>query len=381
MRICLVGGIFDRPEAVRSKQLVTPETVLLDGFRKAGVEVDAVGHARFEPSDDYDIIHVHHFGRAALKMASARGRARRVFTGHNGTIPTGWERSRLRRYLFRYVVDRADAFVALSHAEARYFADVTNADKIHTIPNGIPADVFRANGDAGKRSDEDRYDVLYVGQLIQWKGVHVLLEAMRQLRGRRHVHLRLVYHNAQLEAELRRQAVDLGIAEDVEFVGIRDPIELAREYHQADLLVLPSFADCLPSVVTESLLCGTPVVAGGVCGVPDQVGAYGLAVPPGDAVALANAMDAILADRPRWRAAAAEMRAYAERTFKPETMVARHLAMYEELRRGDRVAAKRGAFWVDLAVRLAIEGYWRRGPGHRGDRRRGGPEKATVDAH
>ena len=211
--------------------------------------------------------------------------------------------------------------------------------------------------------------------------IHVLLEAMRQLRGRRHVHLRLVYHNAQLEAELRRQAVDLGIAEDVEFVGIRDPIELAREYHQADLLVLPSFADCLPSVVTESLLCGTPVVAGGVCGVPDQVGAYGLAVPPGDAVALANAMDAILADRPRWRAAAAEMRAYAERTFKPETMVARHLAMYEELRRGDRVAAKRGAFWVDLAVRLAIEGYWRRGPGHRGDRRRGGPEKATVDAH
>ena len=33
MNICLVGGIFDRPEAVRSKQLVTPETVLLDGFR------------------------------------------------------------------------------------------------------------------------------------------------------------------------------------------------------------------------------------------------------------------------------------------------------------------------------------------------------------
>ena len=97
MKICLVGGIFDRPEAVRSKQLVTPETVLLDGFRKAGVEVHAVGHAGFEPSDEYDIIHVHHFGRAALKMASSHCRARVVFTGHNGLIPTGWERSRLRR--------------------------------------------------------------------------------------------------------------------------------------------------------------------------------------------------------------------------------------------------------------------------------------------
>ena len=50
MNICLVGGIFDRPEAVRSKQLVTPETVLLDGFREAGVRVHAVGHAGFQPS-------------------------------------------------------------------------------------------------------------------------------------------------------------------------------------------------------------------------------------------------------------------------------------------------------------------------------------------
>ena len=286
MRICLVGGIFDRPEAVRSKQLVTPETVLLDGFRKAGVEVDAVGHARFQPSDDYDIIHVHHFGRAALKMASADCRARVVFTGHNGLIPAGRERSRLRRYAFQYVVDRAEAYIALSDAEARYYAGVTNADKIHTIPNGIPADVFRAAGDLRKEIDEERHRVLYVGQLIDSKGVDVLLEAMQQVRKQRDVRLRLVYHNAELEAELRRQAGDLGIAEHVEFVGIRGPRELAEEYHQADLLVLPRFAECLPSVVPEALLGGTPVGAGGVGGVPEQIGPYGLAVPPGDVLVL-----------------------------------------------------------------------------------------------
>src|SRR6266545_5528907 len=312
MRICLVGGIFDRPDAVRSRQLVTPETVLLDGLRKAGVDVHAVGHAGFQPSDDYDIVHVHHFGRAALKMASSRCRARAVFTGHNGLIPTGWERSWLRRYAFQYVVDHAEAYVALSHAEARYYAGVTNADKIHTIPNSIPTDVFGAAGNLQKRTDKAHYDLLYVGQLIDWKGVNFLLEAMQRLRKQRDVHLRLVYHNAQLEAELRQQAQNLGIAEHVEFVGIRGPGELAEEYHQADLLVLPSFADCLPSVVTEAFLCGTPVVAGGVCGVPEQVGPYGLAVPPGDSVVLAKAMEAILADRPRWQRMAADMRAYAE---------------------------------------------------------------------
>ena len=360
MKICLVGGIFDRPEAVRSKQRVTPETVLLDGFRKAGVKVHAVGHAGFQPSDHYDIIHVHHFGRAALKMASSRCRARAVFTGHNGLISTGWERSWLRRYAFQYVVNKAEAFIALSDAEARYYAGVTNADKIHIIPNGVPADGFRTVGNLRKRADKERYDILYVGQLIDWKGVNFLLEAMQQLRRRRNVHLRLVYHNAHLEAELRQQARDLGIAEHVDFVGILGPRELAEEYHQADLLVLPSFADCLPSVVTEAFLCGTPVVAGAVCGVPEQVGPYGLAIPPGDSVALTNAMDTILADRPSWQAMAPQIRAYAEHTFKPETMVARHLALYRDMIDGRTAPAKRRADWMDLVMRLAIDVYWRR---------------------
>jgi glycosyltransferase involved in cell wall biosynthesis len=202
--------------------------------------------------------------------------------------------------------------------------------------------------------------VLYVGQLIDWKGVNFLLEAMQLLRKQRDVHLRLVYHNAALEAELRRQAGELGIAKHVEFLGILDPRELSEEYHHADLVVLPSFADCLPSVVTESLLCGTPVVAGAVCGVPEQIGPYGLAVPPGDAVALASAMETILADRPRWQGLAAEMRAYAERTFDPETMVVRHLALYRDMIEGRTAIPRRQTIWIDPAMRLAVEMYWRR---------------------
>src|SRR4051794_24791216 len=129
MKICLVGGIFDRDESLRAKHTLTPETILLDGFRKAGVDVHVVGHARFQPSDDFDVIHVHHMGRAALKMASSRCRVPFVFTGHNGLIPTGYERSLLRKSAFHYVVRKADAFVALSQAEARYFAGRGVADK------------------------------------------------------------------------------------------------------------------------------------------------------------------------------------------------------------------------------------------------------------
>jgi len=361
LKICLVGGIFDRPEALRAKHAVTPETVLLEGFHRLGVDVHATGHAGFRPSDGFDIVHVHHIGRAALTMASSASRSRRVFTGHNGMIVTGWERSRLRRYAFQYVVDKADAVIALSNAEARYFAGVTDPDKVHTIPNGIPVDPFRAPDGLEKRRDKTRYDLLYVGQLIDWKGVNFLLEAIHTLRKHRDVHLRLVYHNAQLEAELKRQAAALGIDQNVEFVGILGPNELAREYHHADVLVLPSFADCLPSVVTEAFLCGTPVVAGGVCGVPEQVGHYGLVVSPGDAGALATAIDTVLADRARYQALAPEMRAYAENKFKPETMVRAHLDVYEQLlqERPDPVGAYDAWSLRDAAVRVAAKVYWR----------------------
>ncbi len=90
-----------------------------------------------------------------------------------------------------------------------------------------------------------------------------------------------------------------------------------------------------------------------------HAGGGGLAVPPGDAVAFANAMETILADRTRWQGLAAEIRAYAEHTFKPETMVARHLALYRDLVEGRAAAARRRAAWIDPAMRLAVEAYWR----------------------
>jgi len=92
-------------------------------------------------------------------------------------------------------------------------------------------------------------------------------------------------------------------------------------------------------------------------------------------------MEAILADRARWQASAADMRAYAERTFRPETMVASHLALYREMIRGGRARARSRASWTDLAVRLAIEVYWRRRPGPGRRPATGGPARATADEH
>jgi glycogen(starch) synthase len=65
----------------------------------------------------------------------------------------------------------------------------------------------------------------------------------------------------------------------------------------ADVLVLPSRYEELGSVLLEAMQAGVPIVASRTGGIPDAVGQAAVLVPPGDAEALARAIDAVLMDR------------------------------------------------------------------------------------
>ena len=83
MRICIVGGIFDKPADYRDRHSISPETVLADGLRQRGWQVTLSGHAAPLPQGNFDLVHVHHFGRAALRLAAATGRPPFVLTTHD----------------------------------------------------------------------------------------------------------------------------------------------------------------------------------------------------------------------------------------------------------------------------------------------------------
>src|SRR5436309_1825816 len=96
MRICIAGGIFDKPAAYRAKHGISPETVLADGLRERGLDVSVCGLREPLAISGADLVHVHHFGRAAIRMALQLKRPPFVFTSHdpfamNG-LPVGWKR-------------------------------------------------------------------------------------------------------------------------------------------------------------------------------------------------------------------------------------------------------------------------------------------------
>jgi glycosyltransferase involved in cell wall biosynthesis len=323
VRILLVGGIFGKPADYRRTVTSTPETVLAEGLRGLGHHVDEQGHARRLHLSGYDVVHVHHLAAGAVAAASARPVERIAFTAH-------WLRhaDRRRRLAMRYVIGRALAVVALSDTEAGWqrseYREV--GARQYVIPNGIDPNIFRfipaQPPDAG-----EPWRLLFVGQLARVKGVEFLLHALALLNQDFEVELNLVYQVDTEETDLRRAAQELEL-QRVRFLGARSPAELADLYAETHVFVLPSTGEALPSVISEAIFVGRPVVATDVGAVSEQVGNFGAVVPPRDPAALARAIADVLNDYDRYTAMGRENHDRVVSRYSIEAMVAAHEDMY-----------------------------------------------------
>jgi glycosyltransferase involved in cell wall biosynthesis len=190
---------------------------------------------------------------------------------------------------------------------------------------------------------EGPWRLLFAGQLIPRKGLDVLFRALATVRPQTPVTLRLVYHNSAQLVQLQTLAQQLSIDDIVTFVGKRDTAGLLEEYRLADALVLPSLAEAesLPSVITESLLAHKPVVASADAGIPEQVQDAGVLVPPGDDAALASAILTLTSNYADYVTKAQARARELKQEYAVETMIDRHLELYESLLLGRNSTAKR----------------------------------------
>ncbi len=140
--------------------------------------------------------------------------------------------------------------------------------------------------------------VLYVGRLINGKGLDDLLDAAARLREHGLLfRLRLVGDGTQRE-RLQRQVEQLRLAERTEFLGWVPIEQLQSIYRSSDVFVFPSHSETGPKVVIESMANGLPVVVTCVGSVPSTMlpGRTGFVVPIGDVGGIANSIETILRD-------------------------------------------------------------------------------------
>jgi glycosyltransferase involved in cell wall biosynthesis len=327
VKVLIVGGVYGRDEEYRRNINPTPEMTLEAGLRRRGIDVLVAPHSWTHRLTGIDLVHVHHLAKSVPGLAAVRAvrPIPLVFTRHNeeGTLPF------TKTAALKLISRTADAVVALSHQEAdRLHGQVRS--RIVVIRNGIEAP---APPPAAQRRQQDPWRLLFAGQLIPRKGLDVLFRALVAVRAERSIELRLVYHNAEQLPALQTLAAQLGIDDIVTFAGRRDPAGMLDEYRRADALVLPSLAgaESLPSVVTESLLAHKPVVASADAGIPEQVQRAGVLVPPGDADALAAAILRLTEDYAGFVAKACARAEEVRHEYAIETMIDRHIELYESL--------------------------------------------------
>lgn len=334
MKIAIIGGIYGKPSCYRENFRITPETTLEEGLRRRGIEVSTFDHYSAVDCRRFDVIHVHHLSWGAIRVATDVSQSAFVFTTHMPAVYAGQHISQSEpftsRRAMRFVMRRADSVVALSHMEHRFQEQhYPLAGAIHrVIPNGISSRQY-AMQRTNSRGSSAPWQLLYVGQLNRLKRVDLLLHAISQVSFP--VRIKLAYQNSEMEADLRTLASKLGIADAVHFVGFKNPDELCRLYNESDVFVLPSSGEALPSVVTEAMLSGTPIIATDVGGVREQLDGFGRVIAPNDLSQLVSAITEVLSGYDQASKEASRMSAYAQRSFSADSMVERHIDLYEEL--------------------------------------------------
>lgn len=329
MRVCLVGGIFGKGPEYQRTVTGSPETTLLEGLRLRGLHVEPRGH--YGPFDfaSFDVVHVHHLSYGALIAAGERGPNGFVFTPHLDRA-----RSLLRDIAMRYVIRRADAVVALSQSELTWQREKWTArpERQVVIPNGIDSSTF-AFVTPDTAPGPGPWRLLYVGQLARHKGVYDLLDALALLASdfSANVELRLVYHVGVEEADLRTYVERLGLTH-IHFLGAKTPVELSRLYARSHLLVVPSRSmEALPSVITEAMLVGRPVIATDVAAIREQLAGFGIITRPSAPLELARAIRSMITNYPLYASRAAAASRSARQRFSVDRMVDSHLALYDHV--------------------------------------------------
>lgn len=287
-----------------------------------------------------DIVHLHHPNPIAVMAYLMSGhRGRLVITYHSDIV-----RQKKLGAAFQPFLDRslawADAIIATS---PNYLATSTvlqaHKERCEVLPYGIPVEQFADRDEeavARIRAQFGSRLVITVGRLIYYKGFDVLVQAMKDVHG-----TLLVVGDGPLRAELEARAHALGIADRVHFLGEIHNRDIAAYYHASDVFALASVArsEAFGIVQLEAMACGVPVVNTSLdSGVPfvSLDGETGVTVPPGDADALARALNDLLDDDARRASLGAAARKRVDTEFTSQVMGRRMLELYTTVvRRGE----------------------------------------------
>lgn len=269
----------------------------------------------------FDLIHVHEPMTPATCVASLVWARCPIVATHHAAGDLSWVGP--GQHMWGFLMQRIDYRIAVSE-QAKASAERWFPAPYDVIPNGVQ---IPESADAGGREPR----IVFIGRHDPRKGLEVLLKAWPEIHRRTGTRLRIIGADPL--------AVGLLMARNhihepsIDVLGFVDEEELTHEVAIAQMLVAPSLGrESFGMVLTRAFACATPVVASDIPGYAAVMNErVGVLVPPGEVVALVEAVSALSADEGRRRALGEAARRLAIERYSWDDIGRRLAAIYEEL--------------------------------------------------
>ena len=279
------------------------------------------------------IVHIHTASGGSFRnhmyyarLAKLMGR-KVVLHCHAGGFHIWYEKISPRmRERVNHTLSEIDRLIVLSQSWKELFTSLgVDPDKIVVLNNITPDH----GGVVPKRADKEPVRLLFLGEILERKGIFELLSAMKSLSIKFPGKFFLDIGGHKNEQELKKRISKLGLADSVCFHGFVSGDKKNQLLQDAHVFILPSWNEGLPIAILEAMSYGCAIISTPVGGIPEVVKGNGILVEPGNVEEIASAISRMADDAERTRMGGRSLEIV--RAFYPEAVLSHLRAVYLEL--------------------------------------------------
>ncbi len=251
-----------------------------------------------------ELVFIHVGGNASLYrkipfIVFGRLSGRRVLAHfHAGDFAPYFNRqSAAGRWLILWGLNQSHRVLTCSRELKRLLEHHLPEAKVEVLPNGVETKLFateRARRTEAQQNEPVR--LLFAGAMGRLKGERDLVRAIeRASRKLPNLRVMMLGHGSETVKEL---CAETGVLRRLDYFGPAPMNQRVEFFRQADLFVLPTYAEGMPVAVIEAMAAGLPVITTPVGGIPDLItdGVEGWLVAPGEVAALAEKIELLAGD-------------------------------------------------------------------------------------